>query len=526
LTRVEDSVYDEYRESIVKAFDSKRGVDVSNVKSLLPGISAGGGTVFLPDTINRDNNNIVRAMAVLAKDLGSDVQLIPYGERRFEELSRDMFKYSSGVSFVVLDYKRKLNIKSKSDAYEEGRTYARSQQVIGGFTKTSWLGLDALRRSHKWFGNNPNEFEGSGRSRHPVAYQAKGVANLFCEIEWAESLGSLLNQLLHRSWVLLDEEIQRSALAENIRPYSDCVSAFMERTIVITPAVGRKPATTRRRVPKLPRENPLMTKNEITLLGEISVSAFKFPSPSNNEEWLANIETHTWKNVRATMEGQAIARDEVLTRFAALTTKRLQQVRKHSSGGGSRRKADIKSEELNAWLCERDDPYGSLAAELATLDPAQRHIFKKIGESDKGSKSVLKGTSGHLRSTLRQIAIDFKVYSELEFKKPETTTPLGSSSSSSFTPPSGSGSSSEILDEVNKITALTSSEDIRVLINRCYKNGLFDKVDQVASLNSILSKLWKSKEFSNLKNNSDRKAAADEVIKKWIAKGKPLGGSL
>jgi hypothetical protein len=521
LAAADDESYDTWRSGVSRAFDKKRGSDISDIKSLLPGLNTTEGTVYLPSTISDDENNIVRSMGVLAKDLGMTVVLIPYGERKVEQLARETYKYAAGVSFVILDYKRHLVVKGKSDLYEEGRTFARAQQIIGGFSKIKSLGLDALRKSNRWFGNNPNEHEGSGRSRVPVAYTAKGVHNLFIEKEWAKELGSLLLNLLHKSFDLLSEDEKRLALSENIRPFSECVSAFMERTRVVTPASGRKPAVTKRKIPRLPRDNPILTKNEMLFVNDILKPIFTFPAPKNNSEWLEVILNSKWSDVRASMEGQAIARDELLTRFAALTTKRLQNIRKSVPGvEKNARKVDIKDTILNTFLISRGDPYGEFAAELASLDPQCKHAFKAYGAGDSSSKSVLKGSSIHLRAKLRQSMIEFRVYQELSI----STIPKPDSGKK---PVEGEGSTlseadkKAILEKVQQVDALTSSHDVRGLIKEAYANSLFESPQEVDFLVKHLSNLWKGNTVKNAKNNTERLSIARTFITGWVKSGKP-----
>lgn len=518
MAELETDKATDYYNSIAGIFNSKRGGDVSNIKSLRPGMSASDGTVFLPDTIGRDSSALVKAMALIAKKLGLSVRLLPYGERSYKDVAMETWKISAGISFVVLDNDRKIAIKSKSDPYEHGRTIARAQQAIALFNSDKNVTKEAMRRSHRWFGNNPNEMEGSGRNKAPVKYTGRDLHLLFGEEEWSHEMASLLLQLLHRSHEFLSKEVADDLWVDCVEPYSSCVARFMERSRVVTPATGRKAAVTKKAIPRLPKENPLMTRNEMTFLQERLKPLFKADAPHDNNEWIKRIKELSWKDVRSSMEGNAIARDGVLKAFANVTTKRLQAIRKLPGSTANLRKVDVNAARVKALIVHRGakaaDDY---AAELATLDPNGKHIWKevlKLGLKNWG----VSGNAEAIRSNLKYALDKFDVYSDISEIKPVPKSADDSGASS--TKPTGKVPlTGAIANRLNEWLPLNPSEIIRNHVTLAFDSGEFTTVQEINCYIKRLESLQKIDKFSK-SVKSQQNAILTDQLKKWRISGK------
>jgi len=246
---------------------------------------------------------------------------------------------------------------------------------------------------------------------------------------------------------------------------------------------------------------------------------FSMPAPESKEAWVTYVMNQKWRNMRASMEGQAIAREEILTRFAALTTKRLQAIRKSSGGTSNLRKADIKSSDLKIYLGSIPDPEAAFAAEVVRLDPDGKHAFKGLRLASTSTSSFSDNTRA-IKEKLLAIIKDHSVYVDLEPKKgkeKEEERPP----SPSFA--SGSGTTqSAVLNKINEIDSLTSVEVIRVTIKKAYRNGTFSTVQEVESSLRELSRAWKSKECKDLDKPSLKQDFVRKAFTDWVTRGKPL----
>jgi hypothetical protein len=389
-TSLDNDAFDTIINRIDKAFDKKRNEALSKRTDLRPQIIVSRKEVYLPDTYESQSDNIIlNGMIMLAKLLGFAVKIIPYGERKIRELSPRQWKIATGIGFACKDIDAKINIKQKDDYYELGRTYARSQQIYGYFNTDRKLGIGALKRNQRFFGNNPGEMEGSKNSQVPVAFLAKEVDSLFIEQEWAKELAYILNNLLRRSSELLKKEILDDAIADNIIPFSELMRLYGSRKIVARPSVGRQPAIYIERMPKYPRQNSMLLAEENKLIRDLADDLFKSIEVLSGVEYIDYIKESGFAQLRERIETSSSRRAEFLSKFAAMTTRRLAEWRKlHDSK--SKRKRDVTPDDVKSLLRRRERPPSRLAEEILFLDPTCKGLLKgfasrndRTGELDK-----------------------------------------------------------------------------------------------------------------------------------------------
>jgi hypothetical protein len=428
LFMLDDDELPALENQIRKAFDKKRGIEASKASDLRPGISVSANTVYLPDTIDKyDGNHLVAMMFILARKLHFNVRKIPYGDRRIKTITPEAEKVSAGISFVILDNERNFNITKKTDSYEQGRTYARAQQIIGMFTHDNNLTMDALKRDQYFFGNNPKEVEVINKRPYPVAYSAKEVRDLFIEEEWSPQLRDILNTLLRRSHILLNEDVATKAKIDNILPYSEAVSLFGMREVVTSQAVGKKPAITKKRVPKKPKANSLLLKTEMSFLDDLTSDLFKAVDVTSKKEWLEAVTKASWAVTKSKIVQKASHRTEYLQKFAAMTTNRLNELRAELEPAKNKRKADITQTEVNAMLLRRSDLIRNFVNEVTHLDPLLHTFMSSHAVTmEQDGKTMVDWPSTRLY--LEKLVVDSGVYTELKSQerisaKP-TQTPL------------------------------------------------------------------------------------------------------
>jgi len=372
IKELNDSDADELRDAIISALEKKRGLDVSKRSDLVPGISTEKGFVILPEWgENREDHYLEKAMAVMAKDLGYRVFPIPY-TGRLKELTKDEEEFAIGISFVTLDQNRNFNMTEKSDSYENGRTFARSQQIIGLFDTNEKLGIEALKKNHRFFGNNPGETKGSKSVRVPVTYLAKTSGRLFAEEEWSEHLRLVLNSLLRKYHTVLPDSVRSQIIENNLISHSEVIQTYCTREITLVPIQGRRKfqSVKEKRVPHKPRSNVLLLKEEQQFLNGIVDSLFIDGVPTTSGKFIEFIMRHGFKQYLNHMKAVSSKRAEFLQKFASLTSKRLNEVRRLSESHKTKRKRDVTSTDITSALARRDTPANKFASEILSLDPS------------------------------------------------------------------------------------------------------------------------------------------------------------
>jgi hypothetical protein len=480
-SRLETSLelaFDDYERNISKAFDKKRGIDLSRNNAMLPGISISGKRVLLPDTINKDDNLIVQAMSVIAKKLEFEVELIPYGERKIRDLTPAGEQFAAGISFVILDGERKFNINKKEDLYEAGRTYARAQQIMGAVEANTMLGLDCLKRNNRHFGNNPNEVEVVAKTRTPVRYEGKTVSAFFIEEEWAEQLRIILNSLLRRSHVFVKDTIMAESIKDNMLQYSEAVSLFAVREVVITPAIGKRPAITVKRVPKKPKANALLLKSEMTVIDELISELFAALYGTSRDEWYTAVVNVGWKAIKAKLVERSSKRSEWLSRFAAVTTKRLGEIRKLSDSTKTKRKADVTSAEVASSLSRRNDPVSSFADEIISMDPTMKNFLTKFIIKEQSTDKLAFAAS---RQALINYLADKSIYASLDLKNKNIVNSFNDKLDKEIS------SGQQVAVAAKKFTTDNDVDEVqKTLFRSIYNKGHITKPDDIG----ILAQAW------------------------------------
>jgi hypothetical protein len=372
-------------------FTSKQASALVKSKEFVPGIAANGKVVLLPDTVfSRPDNAIVSTMALLAIALGFEVRLLPYADRAIYDITPQQQKVAAGISFAALDVGRKLNVKRKTDDYEYGRTIARAQQTIGIFQDQPKLTLDSLKRTHRWFGNNPKETEGTGRLKVPVVYTGKDLEQYFLEQEWKSPLASLLSILLRKSHKLLEADVVNHAILDSIISYSESVVLYQSTKVTTVPAQGRKPAVQVEKVPHKPKANSLMLKEEMELVSSHIDNLFRAVDVGDKEAWVNLILDRGFPAMKQALKTNCTQRAQFLTKFAAMTTKRLNGIRSLSDAHKIKRKRDVTSDDVVSMLLRRTTPLAIFADELMSLDPGFTAALRPYGKTNhKGDLDVL-----------------------------------------------------------------------------------------------------------------------------------------
>jgi hypothetical protein len=348
----------------------KQGLDLSRVKDLVPGLSSKEKYILLPKRDKEDHPNkcLYASMAEVALNLGYRVYELPDYGGKLRDVTDENQKLSDGISFLVFDLENHFNMSQKTDPYERGRTFARSQQIKNVFETTDWLGSNALKRNQRFFGNNKDEEETIGKSKVKVRYMGRDLEDIFEEKDWSAQLAGLITSLCKKSSALLGEKIRDFEIKKNVLTKSECVLLFQSRETVI----GEKRSRVLKKtvVPHKPRSSNLLLKEEYNLLSEIIDPLFNDNIPSDVDDWLSYLRRIGFDQMVKEMRRLSSRRTEFLQKFSSMTTRRLNAIREFNPERfKSKRKKDIDAGDVRSFLTNRNNQAESFAYEILALDP-------------------------------------------------------------------------------------------------------------------------------------------------------------
>jgi hypothetical protein len=365
----------------ISGIAQKRAISSAETEQLLrPYISSVDKIIILPDRIKDEDYYAGYALLALAKQLGFKVYftVTPENFTRSEVFLEEIAK---GVLIGVGDTINKVNIRVKGSDYENGRTFVRAHQIKGYFIHDKNLGIEALKKNHRFFGNNFGETEIINKKTVPIQYMEREYESIFRE-EDKECFPILLS-LIKRSYGLLKPVVLSSIRDEYLLSFSEVTNLYCIKTIATGNARGRNLEKSRRFVPHKPRAAAMLLPGEYLYLMEILGPIFNNPQfCETSERWVAHIEQEGFKKTKSTLVELNNIRAEILEKYSSLTTKRLQEVREISDTYRTKRKRDISVGDIETMLSRRSDPAQKLCDEIVRFDPHFTGVLAPYGVWD------------------------------------------------------------------------------------------------------------------------------------------------
>jgi hypothetical protein len=374
--------------------DSSRRPEINNESKI----------IILPSYLNEEDNLLGNLLGSLAKKLGYRILKYEKSNPISEELPSDIENFIIGLTFIDFDTDRHINLSvRKDDLIERARMLVRAQQVIGLFQEKGSLGLEALRKNHYFFGNNPGETKMIRNKPVPVLYHTIEYSDLFGRDEEGKTLTNLFFLLTRKSHSLLSEEVSRKIVENHAMSFNEALMAYGTRSIadISMSKKGSKKFTSmkKKQVPKKPDTSSLLTRGENRSIDHISADLFKNPSYSKNEDWKDSLYKGTIRffEEKKLIEHNSARRAEFRQNFASLTTKRLTMMRRLKIISDATRKANVKIEDLERYLGRKDDPILEFQNEIIQFDRtfsgclAHLHNARIIGKqvSDESQRPVI-----------------------------------------------------------------------------------------------------------------------------------------
>jgi hypothetical protein len=431
-------ISDDDLESVVESADTKVSsrrlggrVKSANLK---PMIHEGLRTVVVPETFKEADNYLGLYALKAAKKLGYTVRVIPYvGDRH--DIPKDTEEVSLGIYMSLSDSEANFRFTKKIDNYERGRSYARSQSIIGALISNN-MDTTVLKENHEYFGNFRPKSGADEKDKKPnVDYWIHTLPSYILEKGLAQECAKLIVTLMRHSWTLINPDTLWQNMVPNFIPYGTVVREHCSKEVVVEPAKGRKPAVTKARVPQKVRSNALLLAAEIGMINRYSEPLFR-PTPFESlsqDEWVQTVFANGLSKIKRDLSNQYNLRAAFLSRLASLTTKRLRLLRATSEANKTKRKADVSATDLTSLLLGRVNPVQDFAQEILSLDPNGDLFLKEYFVGDNYDWNKIGGGSNLIDYIKQKITLDIDTigtYSELlsaqEEKKRQISTFLES----------------------------------------------------------------------------------------------------
>jgi len=259
---------------------------------------------------------------------------------------------------------RSTNGVASKKAYELGQTAAQALLVKHYFQNTESLGLSALVKDNFFFGNNSAERVGS----YAVNYNLKARLTAFYEEGLAvDQLLSVFNKIADRIQLSQLDSIEFSkCLDHNLINFDDVLGSHKQT--VYSQKRGKVVASGLRSAGK-PRTSPVFLKEEMGLLTSL-VTPYWEPLDQLKNNWTSTVLNSGFKSCHDLIAKVMTRRWQTLSRFAKLTTIRLQEIRATDPGSlKGTRKANITFDNVSATLRARTNPVEKFFRELLVVIP-------------------------------------------------------------------------------------------------------------------------------------------------------------
>lgn len=305
------------------------------------------------------------------------------------------------------DSEANFKFNKKVDNYEIGRSYARSQAIIGALISNK-MDASVLKENQTYFGNfKPSK--GAEKTKKPRdQYWIHSLPAYIIESSVKQDCARVILQLMRYAWILVNPDTLWHNMVPNFVSYGTVVRENCSKEVVVEPAKGKRPAVTTSKVPQKLRSNALLLKSELDLINRIAEPLFA-PTPwegLSQEEWVKAIWANSLLSIKKDLSIQYGLRATFLSRVASVTTKRLRLLRSLIPEKKTIRKADVQASDLVTLLGSRVDPVQDLAQEILSLDPTGDMFLKEHFLGDYQNWTKVGGGTTLLDSVKEKLCLD------------------------------------------------------------------------------------------------------------------------
>jgi len=493
-----------------KIAKERAGITSNEVTINSPRIVAKQRILVLPKAIFNSSEFLQILFAELAKENDLSIRLYE-DEKTFDRLSEDQENLILGICSIAREPQRNIKVLgNKESPYAEGQALAKGLIISSLFGEANLQ--KALIKNHKAFANNPGEEFEVNKKKFRVDPYRDHLLTLFGKHPQAKEFTSVVEMLIKGLKHRLNDDAKADIFKGYMMPYNIYVSTYFYRILVVHS--GRNKIERKKGgVPSKPKPSPLLHAAEQNIINILEGGIFSEPLPEC-KDFLAWVETvckemGSLSNIDKIISENYRKRTEFLQIFGNLTTKRLQEIRQSLNLGSTKRKADIRPEDLDSCLSQRKDPLGKFAQEILTFEKvADMTRVYGFGTSDKSYKppSVQIEKLALIKEFLKNQE-DFKkkpfVKDEEAKEIPKPTPAVNIPLKNQF----------DVISEKDKVDETTDFDEFKAIVSN---NLPKDKLGKLANLRNLIRNLPVEEDF-NFTRDSDIEHYFDLLITSEIA---------
>lgn len=357
---------------------------ISDETKMKPFISASSKIAVLPKAFEEEDYYLGNYMIAVCKDLGLEVYLVDY-KGKVDSLTDRAERIGLGIYLSLNDHNRNITVKEKKELIEFGRAIVRGQQTVKVFTSPA-LGMDALIRDNRMFGNQPGQIikvEGQTLKVVPIV---KEFDSLFRETQWRSDLRPMLRFIMRESAQFLGEPQIKHMIADNLMTRDQLIATYCQMPTGKTVKGSGKKKKQVLKVPSRPKASPLMTTKEGKFISDLASTIF-LPPTEEEGDWFKYITDYGFSVAKNRIQYNYRLRSQYTQGFSRITTSRLREFRQVNPAARYKKKKDIAGEDTLFLLSLRKDLAEKFAQELLYLDPLCEKALMPY------NKTVIKGTT-------------------------------------------------------------------------------------------------------------------------------------
>jgi hypothetical protein len=323
--------------------------------------SDGRFIAVLPNAIFTEDNLIGAMMTDLCKTTETEIRVTPKDALVLKTDEHE--DYIMGFWFGF--YSESIHKRSRAKKeHELGRTQSHSLCVKAFFNNTSYLGSAALEKDHFYFGNNPGE---KTMKNDSINYDLPSRwSSLLTRDSEADGLLTIFNHIANVIQMnYLPNDNLKSLIDYNVEKFD---TIAMKNFQISYSSKKKKNVKTEVKRPNFPKRSPLFLNDEMALLEKL-LRPFWTPLTEFKNDYVNWIITMGYNEVINAVTTIYKRRWQILSKFAKVTTKRLQEVRKTGPEAAAYRKSVVDSAHIQKMLEARRLKIETFYSEISSIIP-------------------------------------------------------------------------------------------------------------------------------------------------------------
>jgi hypothetical protein len=373
--------------------ENQRTVEIEQLKGVLPytytNQETGQKMIAIPDRLKTHDIDSTVWNILLALCYRVDVGVLVYKSDLNCSIHQGSDDLWYGIQIGCFD-RKPTNFSRSKKQLELGRAYVAAMRVKSFAETNKMVGL--LKKDNFFFGNYPKETESEGKNIKQVSYRCKiDIITSFVDKDVGEAIYSILYKLLtlyqFEDYSSEDAETQ---IRKGFISFEEAIPNFYQTVREPKQKKGQRGRIIMVRKGQKPTSNACLLNEEMALIDQIISPLWSSLEVARETWWPSVIDGSANKLIEEIGKIFSL-RYELLAKFASVTTKRLQAIRKIANNT-KLSKRNITRDNVSALLSERvrhDSLVQDFMDELKTIcgrDVA--HLFNIFKLSHQGCEDI------------------------------------------------------------------------------------------------------------------------------------------